>query len=88
MSAAAAPVAEVRRPARRRARRLGPPQRLDLSLLGLLVVLLVFTKFIQPRYGVPGIQGLGTSRSCRSPSPPSRRPSSSCRAGSTCRSDR
>jgi ribose transport system permease protein len=32
-----------------------------LGLLGLLVVLLVFTKVIQPRYGVPGIQGLAIS---------------------------
>lgn len=32
-----------------------------LSLLGFLVVLLVFTKIIQPRYGVAGIQGLAIS---------------------------
>jgi len=32
-----------------------------LSLLGLLVILLVFTKGIQPRYGPVPIQGLGTS---------------------------
>ncbi len=32
-----------------------------LGLLALLVVLLVFTKVIQPRYGVAGIQGLATS---------------------------
>ncbi len=32
-----------------------------LSLLGLLAVLLVFTKLIQPSYGVAGIQGLGIS---------------------------
>jgi ribose transport system permease protein len=32
-----------------------------LGLLAFLVVLLVFTKLIQPRYGVPGIQGLGIS---------------------------
>jgi ribose transport system permease protein len=32
-----------------------------LSLVGFLVLLLVFTKLIQPRYGVPGIQGLAIS---------------------------
>jgi ribose transport system permease protein len=32
-----------------------------LSLIGFLALLLVFTKFIQPRYGVTGIQGLGIS---------------------------
>ncbi len=32
-----------------------------LGLLGLLVALLVFTKVIQPRYGVAGIQGLAIS---------------------------
>jgi ribose transport system permease protein len=32
-----------------------------LALLGLLAVLLVFTKLIQPTYGVAGIQGLGIS---------------------------
>lgn len=32
-----------------------------IGLLGFLVVLLVFTKIIQPRYGVPGIQGLAIS---------------------------
>jgi ribose transport system permease protein len=32
-----------------------------LGLLGLLVVLLAFTKFLQPRYGVAGIQGLAVS---------------------------
>jgi ribose transport system permease protein len=32
-----------------------------LGLLGFLVVLLVFTKFIQPRYGVAGVQGLAVS---------------------------
>lgn len=32
-----------------------------LGLLGFLVLLLVFTKFIQPRYGVAGIQGLAIS---------------------------
>lgn len=33
----------------------------NLALLGFLVALLVFTKIIQPRYGVPGIQGLAIS---------------------------
>jgi ribose transport system permease protein len=32
-----------------------------LSLLGLLATLLVFTKLIQPSYGVAGVQGLGIS---------------------------
>src|SRR5207253_9178028 len=32
-----------------------------LGLLGFLVVLLVFTKTIQPRYGVAGVQGLAIS---------------------------
>jgi ribose transport system permease protein len=32
-----------------------------LSLLGLLALLLIFTKLIQPNYGVAGIQGLGIS---------------------------
>jgi len=32
-----------------------------LGLLAFLVVLLVFTKVIQPRYGIAGIQGLATS---------------------------
>src|SRR5207244_12642356 len=32
-----------------------------LALLGLLAVLLVFTKFIQPSYGLAGVQGLGIS---------------------------
>lgn len=32
-----------------------------LGLLGFLAALLVFTKFIQPNYGVPGIQGLAIS---------------------------
>ena len=32
-----------------------------LSLVGFLVLLLVFTKLIQPTYGVTGIQGLGIS---------------------------
>jgi ribose transport system permease protein len=32
-----------------------------LALLGLLAVLLVFTKIIQPTYGVAGVQGLGIS---------------------------
>jgi ribose transport system permease protein len=32
-----------------------------LGLIGFLVVLLAFTKFIQPRYGVTGIQGLAIS---------------------------
>jgi ribose transport system permease protein len=32
-----------------------------LSLLGLFALLLVFTKLIQPSYGVPGIQGLAIS---------------------------
>jgi ribose transport system permease protein len=32
-----------------------------LSLLGLLAILLAFTKLIQPTYGVTGIQGLGIS---------------------------
>jgi len=33
----------------------------DLGLVGFLVVLLVFTKLIQPSYGVPGVQGLAIS---------------------------
>ncbi len=32
-----------------------------IALLGLLAILLVFTKLIQPSYGVAGIQGLGIS---------------------------
>jgi ribose transport system permease protein len=32
-----------------------------LSLFGLLAILLVFTKLIQPSYGVAGVQGLGIS---------------------------
>ncbi|HUP55401.1 MAG TPA: ABC transporter permease [Methylomirabilota bacterium] len=32
-----------------------------LSLLGFFALLLVFTKFIQPNYGVAGVQGLGIS---------------------------
>jgi ribose transport system permease protein len=32
-----------------------------LGLLGFFVLLLIFTKFIQPSYGVAGIQGLATS---------------------------
>lgn len=32
-----------------------------LGLLGFLVLLLIFTRMIQPRYGVAGIQGLATS---------------------------
>jgi ribose transport system permease protein len=32
-----------------------------LGLLGILVVLLVFTKLINPRYGPPGVQGLAIS---------------------------
>ena len=32
-----------------------------LGLLGLLVVLFLFTRFIQPSYGVAGVQGLGIS---------------------------
>ena len=32
-----------------------------IGLLGLLAILLVFTKIIQPSYGVAGIQGLGIS---------------------------
>ncbi len=33
----------------------------NLGLLGSLVVLLVFTRLIQPSYGVPGVQGLAIS---------------------------
>jgi ribose transport system permease protein len=61
MSAATAP-AGTRRPAV--ADMIGEAARRDawiLSLLGFLVLLLVFTKFIQPRYGVQGIQGLAIS---------------------------
>ena len=36
-------------------------QRLDLGLLGFLVILLAFTKLIQPSYGVTGVQGLAIS---------------------------
>jgi ribose transport system permease protein len=32
-----------------------------LGLVGFLVILLAFTRFIQPNYGVPGVQGLGIS---------------------------
>src|SRR5438874_13823783 len=32
-----------------------------LALLGLLAVLLVFTKIVQPSYGLAGVQGLGIS---------------------------
>jgi ribose transport system permease protein len=31
----------------------------SLGLVGFLILLLLFTKFIQPRYGIPGIQALG-----------------------------
>ncbi len=47
------PVSEVVGWARRNAWALG--------LIGFLVVLLVFTKIIQPRYGVAGVQGLAIS---------------------------
>ena len=40
---------------------VGPAERWTLGLVGLLAILLVFTKLIQPCYGVAGIQGLGTS---------------------------
>ncbi|TME81964.1 MAG: ABC transporter permease [Chloroflexi bacterium] len=33
----------------------------NLALLGFLAILLVFTKLIQPSYGVPGVQGLAIS---------------------------
>jgi len=33
----------------------------NLGLLGFLAILLVFTKLIQPSYGVPGVQGLAIS---------------------------
>ncbi|HEY3071303.1 MAG TPA: ABC transporter permease, partial [Candidatus Limnocylindrales bacterium] len=33
----------------------------NLGLLGFLAILLVFTKLIQPNYGVPGVQGLAIS---------------------------
>ena len=61
MSAAAAPVAS------RRAGRAGLFEATArrnawmIGLVGLLVLLLVFTKLIQPRYGVTGIQGLAIS---------------------------
>ncbi len=61
MSAAATPVA-ARRPAA--LDQVGPIVRRNawsLGLLVLLAVLLGFTKFIQPTYGVAGVQGLGTS---------------------------
>ena len=58
-----------------------------LSLIGFLVLLIVFTKLIQPNYGVTGIRGLGIP-SCRWRSPPSPRRSSSSPAGSTSRSAR
>ncbi len=61
MSAATAPIGVARsRPAdalARLARRNG----WTLSLLGFFVLLLVFTKVIQPTYGVTGVQGLAIS---------------------------
>jgi ribose transport system permease protein len=61
MTAAAAP-ADSRRVAL--ADLLGPAARRNawsLGLLGFLILLLVFTKLIEPRYGVTGIQGLAIS---------------------------
>ncbi len=61
MSAAATPIEDLR---------LGPVEMLAgwgrrnawmLSLVALLIVLLAFTKAIQPRYGPIAVQGLGTS---------------------------
>jgi ribose transport system permease protein len=61
MSATAAPAS---------AARIGPLDALggwarrnswNLGLLAFLAILLVFTKVIQPRYGIPGIQGLAIS---------------------------
>jgi ribose transport system permease protein len=61
VTAAAAP-ADSRRVAL--ADLLGPAARRNawsLGLLGFLILLLVFTKLIEPRYGVTGIQGLAIS---------------------------
>ena len=61
MTAAAAP-ADSRRVAL--ADLLGPAARRNawsLGLLAFLILLLVFTKLIEPRYGVTGIQGLAIS---------------------------
>ena len=61
MTAATAPVGEGRA---RPLDQLGSAARRDawtLSLLGFLALLLVFTKLIQPNYGVTGVQGLAIS---------------------------
>jgi ribose transport system permease protein len=61
MSATAAPVNSGRA---RQINLLGTAARRDswtLSLLGFLALLLVFTKLIQPNYGVTGVQGLAIS---------------------------
>jgi len=61
MTAATTPVNEGRA---RPVGLLGSAARRDawtLSLLGFLVLLLVFTKLIQPNYGVTGVQGLAIS---------------------------
>ncbi len=44
-----------------RSRRWGRRNAWTLGLLGFLAVLLVFTKLIQPNYGVAGVQGLAIS---------------------------
>ena len=60
MSAATADV-ETPVPGPRTSSRLGATQRLDARSGRLPGVLLVFTKLIQPTYGVSGIQGLAIS---------------------------
>ena len=88
MSAATGDRRQRAGPPARRARRLGAAQRLDARPPRVPVLLLVFTKLIQPTYGADRASRASRSPSCRSPSPPSRRRSSSSRAGSTSRSAR
>ena len=61
MTAAAQPVAAGSPDAMESARRAARRNTWILGLLGFLVVLLVFTKLIQPNYGPTGIQGLAVS---------------------------
>ncbi|HSS36287.1 MAG TPA: ABC transporter permease [Patescibacteria group bacterium] len=61
MSAAAAPIGARRAGAGDALASAAQRNAWVLSLLGFLVLLLVFTKLIQPNYGVPGVQGLAIS---------------------------
>jgi len=61
MTAAAQPVTAGSPDAMETARRAARRNTWILGLLGFLVVLLVFTKLIQPNYGPTGIQGLAVS---------------------------